>query len=123
MKILQHKFVEFIPTNLEEGLIYISIEYRTAIHKCVCGCGNQVVTPISPTDWRISFNGKSISLYPSIGNWGFDCKSHYWITDNKIKFAEKFTEKEIEIVRKKDKKNKWRFFKVRKWITANYSRV
>jgi hypothetical protein len=111
MKILQHKFVEFIPTNLEEGVIYISIEYRTAIHKCVCGCGNQVVTPISPTDWKISFNGKNISLYPSIGNWGFDCKSHYWITNNKIKFAERFSEREIEEGRKKDAKNKWNFFK------------
>ncbi|MFP5040444.1 DUF6527 family protein [Parasediminibacterium sp. JCM 36343] len=84
MKTLQHKFVEYIPDILEEGIIYITIEYRTAVHKCICGCGNKVVTPITPKDWKLIFDGKSISLYPSIGNWDFKCKSHYYITNNKI---------------------------------------
>ncbi len=79
---LQHKFVEFIPDRIEDGLLYISVQYCTAIHKCVCGCGNEVVTPLSPTDWRLTFDGISISLYPSIGNWNFDCQSHYWIKNN-----------------------------------------
>lgn len=91
---VQHRFVEFIPDELEDGILYISIKYCTAIHKCVCGCGNEVVTPISPTDWRLTFDGKTISLNPSIGNWNFDCKSHYWITNNKIRFAEKWGDQE-----------------------------
>ncbi|MBK7970270.1 MAG: hypothetical protein IPK08_15745 [Bacteroidetes bacterium] len=69
MKTIQHKFVEFIPDVIEGGVLYISIEYCTAIHKCACGCGNEVVTPLSPTDWEITFNGKTVSLDPSIGNW------------------------------------------------------
>ena len=114
MKTLQHKFVEFIPEILEEGIIFISINYCTAIHKCVCGCGNEVVTPISPNDWQITFDGKSISLYPSIGNWGFKCRSHYWITNNKIIHARKWTIKEIEKERNKDKKVKKSYFSRKK---------
>ncbi len=60
-----HKFIEFVPTELENDVLYISIDYCTAIHKCCCGCGNEVVTPISPTDWKITFDGESISLHPS----------------------------------------------------------
>jgi hypothetical protein len=67
MKTLQYKFVELVPETLEEGVLYISIEYCSAIHKCVCGCGNEVVTPISPNGWRLTFDGKSVSLHPSIG--------------------------------------------------------
>lgn len=85
--ILQHKFVTNIPDQLEYGVLYISIEHCTAIHKCICGCGNEVVTPFSPTGWNLTFNGKTISLNPSIGNWNFECKSHYWITKSKIRFA------------------------------------
>lgn len=107
---LQHKFVEFIPDNVEEGVLYISIEYCTAIHKCVCGCGNEVVTPLSPTDWRLTFDGKSVSLHPSIGNWNFDCKSHYWIKKNHIEFADRWTEKEIHSGREEDFKRKKEFF-------------
>ena len=109
---LQHKFVEFIPEKVEEGMLYISIEYCTAIHKCVCGCGNEVVTPLSPTDWRLTFNGKSVSLHPSIGNWSFACKSHYWIKNNKIEFAGSWTEAEISLGRQKDLERKSEYFEV-----------
>lgn len=107
---LQHKFVEFIPEDVEEGLLYISIEYCTAIHKCVCGCGNEVVTPLSPTDWRLTFNGKSVTLYPSIGNWNFNCQSHYWIRNNKIEFAGNWTDMEIRLGREKDFARKTDYF-------------
>lgn len=111
MKTLQHKFVEYIPEILDEGIIYISIEYCTAIHKCVCGCGNEVVTPLSPTDWRLIFDGESISLHPSIGNWNFECRSHYWVINNAIKHSSKWKTKEIEQGRQKDKKRKKNYFK------------
>lgn len=101
---LQHKFVEFIPEVIENGVIYISIEYCTAIHKCVCGCNNEVVTPISPTGWKLTFDGETITLYPSIGNWSFECKSHYWITNNEVHFARKWSRSEIEKTRKQDRK-------------------
>lgn len=99
---LQFKFIEFIPEKIEDGILYISIEYCTAIHKCVCGCGNEVVTPLSPTDWNLTFNGKAVTLHPSIGNWNFECQSHYWIRNNKIEFAGNWTEKEIRLGREND---------------------
>lgn len=114
MKTVQHKFVEFIPDKIEEGTLYISMEYCTAMHKCVCGCGNEVVTPISPTDWQLTFDGKSISLCPSIGNWSFDCKSHYWIEKNQIRHSRKWTDSEINAGRKKDQKEKKNFFSKKK---------
>lgn len=108
--LLQHRFIEFIPEKVEEGILYISIEYCTAIHKCICGCGNEVVTPFSPTDWKLSFNGKSVSLHPSIGNWNFECQSHYWIKKNKIEFASLWTEKEIRVGRENDMDRKMDYF-------------
>lgn len=111
MKTLQHKFVEFIPEKPEEGILYISLEYCTAIHKCVCGCGNEVVTPISPTDWKISFNGETVSLDPSIGNWNFKCRTHYWISNNKIIIARGWSKEKIDYGRKVDSIAKNKYFK------------
>lgn len=114
MKEITFKFVEFIPDKIEEGILYISVEYCTAIHKCVCGCGNEVVTPLSPTDWELIFDGKTISLNPSIGNWNFECKSHYFITRNKIRYARRWKDLEIEEGRKEDSENKEKYFKKKK---------
>lgn len=102
---IPHRFVDFIPDDLEEDTLYISLEFSTAIHKCLCGCGNQVVTPLSPTDWRLLFDG-SVSLEPSIGNWYFKCRSHYWITRNKIRWAGTWTDAEIAAGRLKDARKK-----------------
>jgi hypothetical protein len=113
MKTIVHKFVEFIPETLEEGVIYITLEYGTALHKCACGCGREVVTPLSPNDWKLIFDGKTVSLYPSIGNWRFPCRSHYWIEKNQIvdanrwPFATRIPEKkEEQLLVKKKYKNK-----------------
>jgi hypothetical protein len=104
MNTLSPKFVNSIlrREQMDNGVIYISMEYSTAIHKCACGCGNEVVTPFSPTDWELIFDG-TVSLYPSIGNWSFPCQSHYWITKNRIKWAPKWTKKQIEEGRKQEK--------------------
>jgi hypothetical protein len=107
---LKHKFVEFIPEKIEEGVLYISLDYCTSIHKCVCGCGNEVVTPISPTDWKLTFDGISVTLYPSIGNWNFDCQSHYWIRNNNVEYAGQWTEKEIRSGRENDHERKKEYF-------------
>ena len=110
MKLL-HKFVKNVPEKLEDGTIYISIDYATAIHKCCCGCGREVVTPFSPTDWRLIFDGRTISLRPSIGNWNFPCQSHYWITNNEVQWARKWTKEEIERGRNEDIENKEKYYK------------
>lgn len=107
---LRNEFVEFIPSTLKDGIIYISIQYATAVHKCCCGCGHEVVTPISPTDWQLIFDGKSISLYPSIGNWGLPCQSHYWIEHNIVKWAPQWSQERINAGRGYDNFNKEKYF-------------
>ncbi len=111
---LVYKFVEFIPSELEEGILYITVEYKTAVHLCVCGCGNKTITPITPNDWKLTYNGSSVSLSPSIGNWSFDCRSHYWIRKNEIIIAPSWSLDEVDLGRKKDVKKKKKFFKKRK---------
>ena len=108
--ILKHEFVEYIPDDLKEGTVYVSIAFATVAHRCCCGCGNQVITPLSPTDWEITFDGKLISLYPSIGNWGFPCQSHYWIKRNRVKWAPRWSQKQIEAGRLNDRIVKERYF-------------
>jgi len=100
--VLTHEFVEYLPQDLQEGKIYVSLGFATAAHKCCCGCGNEVVTPLSPTDWKIIFDGESISLDPSIGNWSFACGSHYWIVRDRVKWARRWSREEIEAGRLHD---------------------
>ena len=97
-RLLKHEFVEFIPDRLKDDTIYVSIPYATVAHKCCCGCGTEVVTPLSPTDWTLLFDGKSISLNPSVGNWSFNCKSHYWIWHDRVLWAERWSKKRIDLV-------------------------
>ena len=113
---LQHKFIENIPRDLEDNTIYISLEYCTAIHKCVCGCGNEVVTPISPTGWKLTFDVETISLSPSIGSWKLKCRSHYFITNNKIVIARNWDDEEIVESKRlpKTKSKRRRFFNFKK---------
>jgi hypothetical protein len=98
-----HEFVEFIPEILAPDTLYISIEFTTAAHLCFCGCGTKVVTPIRPTGWRFIFDGETVSLRPSIGNWGFSCRSHYWIRNSKIIWARPMTDAAIERGRMRDR--------------------
>lgn len=101
-----HRFVEFVPAELEYGVLYISIEYATASHLCCCGCGMKVVTPLTPTDWKLVFNGEAVSLHPSIGNWGYKCRSHYWIRNGMVEWDFDWTGDEIAEGRKWDRQSK-----------------
>lgn len=109
METFRHEFVEFIPEELEEGVIYVSLEHATATHLCACGCGSEVVTPISPTDWQVIFDGETVSLKPSIGNWSLPCGSHYWLQRGRVHWAGKWSRERIEAGRARDRQNKERY--------------
>jgi len=47
-----HRFVRYIPEELEPGILYTSVDFATVAHACCCGCGEEVVTPLAPTEWR-----------------------------------------------------------------------
>jgi hypothetical protein len=87
---LEPVFVEFVPRDLEDGLLYISMEYATASHLCACGCGVRVVTPLRTADWVLTFDG-SVTLSPSIGNGQFKCGSHYRIDKNRVVWCRPMT--------------------------------
>jgi Family of unknown function (DUF6527) len=108
--LITHEFVEYIPGDLAEAVLYISITYRTAVHRCVCGCGNKVVTPISPADWQLFYDGDTVSLTPSIGSWGFPCRSHYWITSNQVQWSGAWTDKRITAGRARDDRDRQQYF-------------
>lgn len=105
---LTPEFIELAPSQLQDGILYVSMRYSTVIHRCCCGCGQKVVTPLSPTDWQLFFDGDSVSLTPSIGNWSFKCQSHYWIKKNQVHWAPRWTRKQIEAGRAKDRAAKAR---------------
>lgn len=110
IKQLRHQFVTNIPRMLAPGVIYVSIEYATAAHACCCGCGEQVITPLSPTDWRMTFDGETISLWPSIGNWNFVCRSHYVIERSRVIQARPWSDKRIDDARRRDRAAKAWYF-------------
>ena len=98
----KHSFVDIMPDKLDEGTLYVCMQYATSAHNCFCACGREVVTPIHPTKWKLTFDGISVSLFPSIGNWSLGCKSHYWLQDGRIMWAESWSDEEIQAVRARD---------------------
>ena len=107
---LEHRFVRNAPRELEAGVLYISMEYATAVHSCCCGCGERVVTPFTPTDWRMTFDGESVTLNPSVGNWNQDCRSHYVIERNRIIECGHWSDSRIEAERSRDRRAKEHYY-------------
>ena len=89
------EYVELLPPELQDGKLYISKKYGTAGHRCGCGCGTKIVTPLKPTDWRLIEAGGRVSLSPSVGNWNHPCQSHYIIRNNMAIKAGPMTRGEI----------------------------
>ena len=116
------RFVEFVPEELEEGILYISEVHGTAIHKCCCGCGEEVVTPLTPADWHLRKQGRTVSLTPSIGNWNYACQSHYWIRKNRVEWAPRMSEEQIRRVQARDRSEKERYIAYRNAQRADASR-
>jgi hypothetical protein len=107
---IKHEFVEFIPKERQEGVLYVSIPYATAVHNCFCGCGLKVVTPISPIGWQLTFDGETVTLSPSVGSWSFPCRSHYVIRRNAVVWAGNMSQDEIEWGRARDREARDRHF-------------
>lgn len=107
---LEHRFVRSVPRDLESGILYVSMDFGTAVHSCCCGCGEQVVTPFSPTDWKMTYDGETVSLAPSIGNWQLPCRSHYVIRQGRVIEAGPWSAAQVAAERRRDKAVKGRFY-------------
>ncbi len=99
---LQHRFVDGFPDRLQPGILYISIEFASMSHLCCCGCRREVITPLSPKDWKFTYDGASVSVHPSIGNWSLPCRSHYIIQSGGIRWAGDWSEEQVSAGRQRD---------------------
>lgn len=101
------------------------------VHNCCCGCGNEVITPIGKTDWQLTEESGSITIYPSIGNWSFKCRSHYWINKNRVLWADQWSDEMIQAGRQSDRFRKEAYYKNRnsepdiitKWINHMLEKI
>lgn len=107
------RHVQYVPKQLEPGVLYVSKEFAVAAHLCACGCGNKVSVPLGPAEWTLSERGGLATLRPSIGNWQLPCKSHYLITDGRIDWAPRWSEAQIAAGRRSEEKRREAYFKTR----------
>lgn len=113
----EHEFITAIPEALEKSVLYVSILYATAAHLCACGCGREVITPITPNDWQLTFDGEVVSLHPSIGNWSFPCQSHYLIKGGRVRWLPRLSREQIERGRERDRmRDKRVVARLRAWL-------
>jgi hypothetical protein len=106
--VYSHKFVKAFPDKIDDDMLYVSVEFGTAAHRCFCGCGSEVYTRFSPRDWSMKFNGETVSISPSIGNWSFACQSHYILDAGRVHWASRWSRERIELGRLLDRERKER---------------
>jgi hypothetical protein len=68
--------------------------------------------PLTPVDWRVTYDGETISLDPSIGNWSLDCRSHYWIRRGRVEWAPAWSDEKIAEGRSQHRGLRARFFRL-----------
>lgn len=84
------EYVEHVPPvgDMVDNVIYVSERFQIAIHKCLCGCGDETVMPFRNGGWNlIKHEDGKISFTPSVSNYQSDCKSHYIMTKNIANFV------------------------------------
>lgn len=112
---IRAEYVDFIPQDIQAGILYVSKRFRTASHLCCCGCGTKIVTPLRETEFRLDLEDGGVSLFPSVGNWNHPCQSHYWVRAGKIEWAGAMTTAQIERGRVYDDALKDEYFAARAW--------
>ena len=115
--------VKYLPKELDEGILYYSEDFSIAAHKCACGCGGEVYTPIKKGEWALSKNSSGPSLHPSIGNWNFACRSHYWLRRGAVDWSYAWSQERIEAGRKMEEEKRLELYgKPSGWRTT-FSRM
>ena len=102
--------VHYMPKQLQPGVLYVSEKFGAAAHLCACGCGSKVRTPIGPTEWSLHETDGLPSLYPSVGNWQKPCRSHYWIRDGRVVWAESWTPEEVANGKRREEERRQRYY-------------
>lgn len=103
------KFVDLMPGTLDEGIVYVSVPYALTAHLCACGCREKVVLPLHPQQWNFTYDGKCITIDPSVGNIGTPCNSHYWITRGRVHWDRIITAEQAKRRFARDRRDVLRF--------------
>lgn len=103
-----------MPRQKEDGVVYVSKKHRVAVHLCACGCGNKSVTPLNRSQWTISISAGDPTLWPSIGNWGFPCRSHYIISNGQVRWSSAWSRDEVHLGAQHDRDDRDHYFAKRK---------
>ena len=86
------------------------VQYEAAVHLCACGCGLKVSTPLGPTEWSFRDSLEGPSLEPSIGNWEFPCRSHYWIQDGQVTWSVDWTREQVQDGRRVEEERRHAYY-------------
>lgn len=87
--------VEYMPRQLEPGILYVSEKFGSVAHLCACGCGAKIRTPLGATEWKFKETASGPSLWPSVGNWQQTCQSHYVIDGGDIIWCGTWTPEQV----------------------------
>jgi hypothetical protein len=96
---------EQFPDRPQPGKFYYSEEFRTSLHLCACGCARRVILPIKAAGWRIDLSGAGVSLYPSVGNREFECRSHYLIRKGAVIWLARMSDRVVAASRARDQQH------------------
>jgi hypothetical protein len=102
--------VQYMPSELEPGVLYVAAEFGAAAHLCACGCGTVVRTPIDEAEWSLEETVDGPSLTPSIGNWQEPCQSHYWIDRGVVIWAAAWSRAQIEAGRRREEERRAEYY-------------
>lgn len=98
--------VEYMPKQLQPGILYVSEKFCTAAHLCACGCGEKIRTPLGPTEWSVKETAGGPSVWPSVGNWQKACQSHYVIRNGRIIWHDQWSAAQIAAGRRDEQERR-----------------
>ena len=102
--------VQYMPKDLNPGVLYVSEQFGAVAHLCACGCGAKIRTPLGPTEWSIEETDNGPTLRPSVGNWQQACQSHYLITRGEVIWAAPWTAEQIADVQRSEEERRCEYY-------------
>ena len=105
LKAITPVFVEYIPTEGKDlilGIVFISMKHNMVVYRCPCGCGGLSEFMLDPIRFRMEYDGSSVTFYPSIGISYLECRSHYWIRNNRIEWCAPMEDWESQEAQRRD---------------------
>ncbi|NKM21974.1 hypothetical protein GFM01_30240 [Rhizobium laguerreae] len=103
--------VHYVPAALESGVLYVSDEYKIAMHLCACGCGSKVPVSLGPADWKVTERNDKPTVRPSIGSGQLPCNSHYFITDGRVDWLRSMSAAQTVVALKSDHRRREAYYR------------